>query len=56
MNAEIVKAMATKEMKERFLSFGTDAEASSPEELGRFLAAEVQKIGAIAKSSGAGTN
>jgi tripartite-type tricarboxylate transporter receptor subunit TctC len=56
MNAEIVKAMATKEMKERFLSFGTDAETSSPEELGRFLAAEVQKIGAIAKSSGAGTN
>ena len=56
LNAEIVKAMATKEMKERFLSFGTDAETSSPEELGRFLAAEVEKIAKIAKATGAGTN
>ncbi len=56
LNAEIVKAMATPEMKERFLSFGTDAETSSPEELGRFLAAEVAKIARIAKSVGATTN
>jgi hypothetical protein len=34
--------MATKEMKDRFLSFGTDAESSTPEELGRFLTAEVE--------------
>jgi tripartite-type tricarboxylate transporter receptor subunit TctC len=56
LNAEIVKAMATPEMKERFLSFGTDAETSSPEELGRFLAAEVAKIRRIAQSVGATTN
>jgi tripartite-type tricarboxylate transporter receptor subunit TctC len=56
LNAEIVKAMATKEMKDRFLSLGTDAETSTPEELGRFLKAEVEKIGKIAKAIGAGVN
>ena len=56
LNAEIVKAMATREMKDRFLSFGTDAETSTPEELGRFLAAEVAKIRKIAQSVGTTTN
>jgi tripartite-type tricarboxylate transporter receptor subunit TctC len=53
LNAEIVKAMALPEMKERFLSFGTDAATSTPEELGRFLADEVAKIGRIVKDTGA---
>lgn len=53
LNGEIVKAMALPEMKEKFLSFGTDAVTSTPEELGRFLAAEVAKIGKIAKEVGA---
>jgi tripartite-type tricarboxylate transporter receptor subunit TctC len=56
LNAEIVKAMAQDDMKQRFLSFGTDAATSTPEELGRFLAEEVAKIAAIAKSVGATTN
>jgi tripartite-type tricarboxylate transporter receptor subunit TctC len=53
LNAEIVRAMALPEMKERFLSFGTDAVTSTPEELGRFLADEVAKIGKIARDTGA---
>ena len=53
LNAETVKAMALPEMKERFLSFGTDAATSTPEELGRFLADEVAKIGKIARDTGA---
>jgi tripartite-type tricarboxylate transporter receptor subunit TctC len=53
LNAEIVKAMALPEVKERFLSFGTDAVTSTPEELGRFLADEVAKIGKIARDTGA---
>ena len=53
LNAEIVKAMALPEVREKFLSFGTDAASSTPEELGRFLAAEVAKIGRIAKDVGA---
>jgi tripartite-type tricarboxylate transporter receptor subunit TctC len=56
LNAEIVKAMAQDDMKQRFLSFGTDAATSTPEELGRFLAEEVAKIAAIAKSVGATTH
>jgi tripartite-type tricarboxylate transporter receptor subunit TctC len=56
LNAEIVKAMGTPAMKERFLSFGTDAATSSPDELGRFLAAEVAKIRKIAQSVGTTTN
>ena len=53
LNAEIVKAMALPEMKEKFLSFGTDAVTGTPEELGRFLSGEVAKIGKIAKDVGA---
>ncbi len=56
LNAEIVRAMATPQMKERFLSFGTDAETSTPEALGAFLAQEVAKIRKIALSVGATTN
>ena len=53
LNAEIVKAMSVAEMKEKFLSFGTDAVTGTPDDLGRFLAAEVAKIGKIAKDVGA---
>jgi tripartite-type tricarboxylate transporter receptor subunit TctC len=53
LNAEIVKAMAVPEMKEKFLSFGTDAATGTPEELGRFLTREVAKITKIAKDVGA---
>ncbi len=53
LNAEIVKAMAIPEMKEKFLSFGTDAATGTPEELGRFLSSEVAKITKIARDVGA---
>ena len=53
LNAEIGKAMAVQEMKDRFLVFGTDAVTNTPEELGRFLASEVAKITKIAKDVGA---
>jgi hypothetical protein len=43
-------------MKARFLSFGTDAATSTPQELGQFLAEETAKIAAIAKSVGAKTD
>jgi tripartite-type tricarboxylate transporter receptor subunit TctC len=56
LNAEIVRIMATREIRERFASFGTDAASSSPEELGRFLAAEVKKIAQVAESVGAKAN
>ncbi len=53
LNAEIVRAMAAPEMKDKFLSFGTDAATSTPEALGIFIVSEVAKIGKIAKDVGA---
>jgi tripartite-type tricarboxylate transporter receptor subunit TctC len=53
LNAEVVKALALPDVKERFLSFGTDAASSTPQELGRLLAGEVSRIGRIAKDVGA---
>jgi tripartite-type tricarboxylate transporter receptor subunit TctC len=53
LNAEIVKVMTTAEMKERFLSFGTDVATSTPDELGQFLKSEVAKIGKVARHTGA---
>jgi tripartite-type tricarboxylate transporter receptor subunit TctC len=53
LNAEILKAMALPDIRDKFLSFGTDVATSTPEELGRFLAGEVAKIGKIAKEVGA---
>ena len=53
LNAEIGRIMATPEMKERFLAFGTDAATSTPEQLGQFLRDEVAKIGKVVKDVGA---
>ena len=53
LNAEIVKAVALADIREKFLSFGTDAASSTEADLGRFLAAEVAKIGRIARDTGA---
>jgi tripartite-type tricarboxylate transporter receptor subunit TctC len=53
LNAETVKIMATPEAKERFLSFGTDATTSTPEQLGQFLRDEVAKIRKVVKDIGA---
>ena len=46
LNAEIVSAMAPPEVKQKFLSFGTDAATGTPEELGHFIADEVAKSAA----------
>lgn len=53
LNAEIAKAMGMQDIRDRFLSFGTDAATSTPEELGRFLAGEIAKISRIARDVGA---
>lgn len=53
LNTEIVRIMAMPEVKQKFLSFGTDAAFSTPEELGRFLQSEVIAIDKIAKQVGA---
>ncbi|MGH8798223.1 MAG: Bug family tripartite tricarboxylate transporter substrate binding protein [Caldimonas sp.] len=50
LNAEIRTVMATADAKTQFLSFGTDAATSSPQELSHLLASEVAKIRRIAQS------
>lgn len=53
LNAEIGRIMALPEIKERFLSFGTDAGTSTPEQLGQFLRDELAKIAKVVKDVGA---
>lgn len=53
LNAEIGKIMALPEIKERFLSFGTDAATSTPEQLAQFLRDELAKIAKVVKDVGA---
>lgn len=50
LNTEIRAAMATADSQAQFLSFGTDAATSSPDELSRLLSSEVAKIKKIAQS------
>jgi tripartite-type tricarboxylate transporter receptor subunit TctC len=53
LNAEIVKIVATPEVRQKFLGLGTDAASSTPAELGKFIAAEVTAIDKIVKQVGA---
>ncbi len=53
LNAETVRIMSTPEMKQRFLSFGTDAVSSTPEQATQFLREEVAKIRKVVKDIGA---
>lgn len=52
LHAEIARIMAQPAVKEKFHSFGTDVAFATPQELGKFLEAEVRKIGAIAEKVG----
>lgn len=53
LNAEIVKIVATPEVRQKFLVLGTDAASSTPQQLGAFLASEVAAIDKIVKQVGA---
>jgi tripartite-type tricarboxylate transporter receptor subunit TctC len=53
LNQELTRIAAQQDTKDRFLSFGTDTASSTPQELGRFVAAEVTKIRKIAEAAGA---
>jgi tripartite-type tricarboxylate transporter receptor subunit TctC len=53
LNAEIARIMKLPEVRQKFHSIGTDVALSTPEELGRFIQAEVTAIDAIVKQVGA---
>jgi len=53
LNAEIVKALNTPEMRQRLADEGAEVEPSTPAELARFVHAEIAKWGKAVKDSGA---
>ena len=53
LNKEVVAAVAAPELKERFDQLGSFIRPSTPDGFGRYLAAEIDKWGAIVRSSGA---
>ena len=52
INAEIVKALKTPEMRERFASIGADTVSMTPAEFGAFVEAEVAKWGKVIRAIG----
>ena len=51
MNAEIARALKIPAVQERLNQMGVDVAASSPEELGRFVAAEVNRWAAVVRDN-----
>ena len=51
LNAEIVKAMASADMTERFIALGGDPEAGTPDELRIYMANESAKWAKIIKAA-----
>ena len=53
MHAEVVKALATPEIKEIWAGQGSDTATMSPDQFARFVSAEVKRWAAVTKASGA---
>ena len=51
LNAELRKALAHPEVRQRLLEFGADAVASTPAEFGTFLRAEIAKWGKVVREA-----
>jgi tripartite-type tricarboxylate transporter receptor subunit TctC len=52
LNAEVVKAMHSPEMKERLAGIGTDPVTSTPEEFAAYIQAEIGKWGDVIRKAG----
>ena len=52
LHAEMVKAMNTPELRERFAAVGADIVANTPAQYGAFVEAELKKWGAVIKAMG----
>jgi tripartite-type tricarboxylate transporter receptor subunit TctC len=53
LNAELVKALNTEDMKQRFAKQGTEVRTGAPEELGQWLKTEQGRWAKVVKESGA---
>jgi len=54
LNAEITRILQTPEMREQLAREGSEPAPGTPEQLGKHIASEIQRLGRIAKASGAG--
>jgi tripartite-type tricarboxylate transporter receptor subunit TctC len=52
LNAEVVRALAIPEVRDRILATGNEANSSSPEELGAFVRDEIARWAKVIKTSG----
>lgn len=53
LNAEIAKAMTTREIKEALYALGSQAVTNSPQQFAAYIRAETEKWGKLVKASGA---
>ncbi len=53
LNAELIKVLASAEMKERFAKQGTEVRSGTPESLGEWLRTEQARFARVVKQSGA---
>jgi tripartite-type tricarboxylate transporter receptor subunit TctC len=53
LNAELIKVLASAEMKERFAKQGTEVRTGTPESLGEWLRTEQARFARVVKESGA---
>ncbi len=51
LNAELVKVLASPELRERFTADGSEAISSTPEQFGAFIRDEVQKWGKVVRAA-----
>ena len=56
LNAEISRILQTAEMRELLAREGSEPAPGTPEQLGKHIASEIQRLGKIAKASGAGSS
>ena len=54
LNAEMTRILQTPEMREQLAREGSEPAPGTPEQLGKHIASEIQRLGKIAKASGAG--
>ena len=52
LNAEVLKALALPEVKERFFQLGAEAAPGRPEELGAYVRAEMERWARIVRERG----
>jgi tripartite-type tricarboxylate transporter receptor subunit TctC len=53
MHAEVVKALATTELRDIWTSQGSETTTMNPDEFARFLASEIKRWAQVTKTSGA---